>query len=472
MKRGSIIIAGVIAIIIVAALIACFGCNCLRHSHTMYGIRVAADGTGGAYAVYEDELGGLVYAQKISKDGKVEWGSQGFSIGNSHLQSTYAFSYTSIINSDTEGAIIALPSTRSSQQPEPTSWIIKLNQSGGVDYNWLFVRVGQMVSDGSGGVILDYSSDEKSLYVAGIDSRGNFPWGRDGVLLSNQGNAYQIAADGLGGVVIAREELRYPEDARPGETFSRHYIYTHRIGPEGYSQWKNEGILLYSTAEDVFAESVQVIGDGAGGAIIAWLQHPRGRIESGSAEALKMDIFLQKVAADGSVLWREGGLPLGITMAEGDAFPAEPRLVGDGSGGAIVIWRDARAGTGVYTQRVDADGTIRWQAGGVKVASTSLNPFPQIVEDGAGGAIVSYARDDGLCMQKVNGNGETLWGENGVALIEGDYDGYSLAADGQGGAIAGWGVGRGLFRGERAYIQRVSSEGELLWGRKGIRLNR
>ena len=75
-------------------------------------------------------------------------------------------------------------------------------------------------------------------------------------------------------------------------------------------------------------------------------------------------------------------------------------------------------------------------------------------------------------MQKVNGNGETLWGENGVALIEGDYDGYSLAADGQGGAIAGWGVGRGLFRGERAYIQRVSSEGELLWGRKGIRLNR
>jgi hypothetical protein len=105
------------------------------------------------------------------------------------------------------------------------------------------------------------------------------------------------------------------------------------------------------------------------------------------------------------------------------------------------------------------------------VASTSLNPHPIIVADGAGGAIVSYSLDDGLYLQRLNGSGQIQWPENGIRVIDDEYQGYSIAPDGQGGVIVGWGVGKGLFRSEKAYIQRVNADGKLLWGEEGIRLN-
>jgi len=40
-----------------------------------------------------------------------------------------------------------------------------------------------------------------------------------------------------------------------------------------------------------------------------------------------MDILVQKVDADGNVLWQDGGLPLEINKAVEGAFPIEPRLV-------------------------------------------------------------------------------------------------------------------------------------------------
>jgi hypothetical protein len=292
--------------------------------------------------------------------------------------------------------------------------------------------------------------------------------------LKNPGTSRQIAGDGLGGAVIALEELQQPEGAQPGEAFSSHHIYVQRIDSGGRFAWGEEGILLYSTPEDVFAESLQIISDRSGGAIVAWHQQPGGRIESGSPEALVMDIISQRVDTNGNVLWRDGGLPLEINKAAEEAFPIEPRLVSDGSGGAIVVWRDnrhdAKSQASVYAQRVDAGGTICWQAGGVKIASTSLNPFPVIVSDGRGGAIISYSLDGGLYIQKVSGNGEILWAENGIPLVEDEYEGYSTASDGEGGLIVGWGVGKGLFRSEKAYVQRVSADGKLLWGKNGISL--
>lgn len=446
------------------------GCGCMRHLPTMYGVRVAAAGTGGAFCVYEDELGGLVYAQSISPQGKPMWADRGVRLVEGDSRS-YSFPFIQVVRDGSGGVITSMPGTPSAIEPEGTFYVFRVACSGDVDLLSVRQHIDEIAGDGSGGVVFDYREAGEALKVIRVSASGDRPWARNGVSVEYPANSISIAADGLGGVVIAREELRHPEDARPGEAFSRHYIYAHRISPEGHAQWGDEGILLYSTAEDVFAESVQVIGDEAGGAIIAWLQHPLGRIDSGSEEALKMDILLQKVAADGSVLWREGGLPLEINKYDRDAFPLEPRVASDGSGGAIVIWRDMRDGPAVYAQRVEAGGGIRWKDGGVKVASTALNPFSQIAEDEAGGAIVSCARDAGLYIQKVNGDGEAAWPENGVQVIKGDYDAYTLVPDGLGGALVGWGMRRGLFRGERAYVQRISDEGEMLWGRRGIRLN-
>jgi hypothetical protein len=149
-------------------------------------------------------------------------------------------------------------------------------------------------------------------------------------------------------------------------------------------------------------------------------------------------------------------------------------MVSDGSGGAIIIWRDTRDRASVYAQKVDAGGTISWQVGGINVASTSLNPHPRIVSGSLGEVLISYSfQEDGkmLHVQKLSNSGQTLWLENGVQVIDGEYQGYSISPDGQEGVVVGWGVGKGLFSSEKAYVQRISAEGKLMWSEEGVRLN-
>jgi hypothetical protein len=464
-------ITGIVAIVAVAVLAFLVVRSCQLHTDSLYGLKVAGDDTGGAIAVYEDTAGRNIYAQKLGPDGNILWGDKGVRLGSSHSR-FYSFQFMHVINDGSGGAIIAWPEITSSQEPRTTSvyHIAKLDSSGRLLWQKDFERVDQLIDNGAGGAILDYSPDGKALLVVKIDADGDLPWGEAGVSLPRPGNTRKIGSDGAGGIVIVCEELRYPEGAQPGEAFSSHHIYAQKIDSDGQFPWGEGGVLLYSTPEDAFSESLQITGVGSGGAIMAWHQQPRGRIESGSPEALRMDIFVQKVDAEGNVLWQDGGLPLEINKAAEGAFPIEPRLVSDDSGGAIITWRDSREDTGIYAQRIDADGTMSWQAGGIKVASTSLNPFPMIINDGAGGAIISYSLQKGLYVQKVDSDGETAWPENDVQVIEGEYQGYSIAPDGQGGVIVGRGVGKGIFSSEKAYVQSVSADGKVLWGEDGIRL--
>lgn len=85
---------------------------------------------------------------------------------------------------------------------------------------------------------------------------------------------------------------------------------------------------------------------------------PEGRIEEGSPEALLFDICVQRVDAQGKVLWAEGGVPLGITKGGGECS-TNPLIINDGAGSAIVIWEDLRKGLmNIYAQKIDADGNL------------------------------------------------------------------------------------------------------------------
>jgi hypothetical protein len=154
--------------------------------------------------------------------------------------------------------------------------------------------------------------------------------------------------------------------------------------------------------------------------------------------------------------------------AEG-AFPHTPLLVNDGSGGVIVAWEDLRHGlASVYTQKIDADGNLRWQRGGERVCyiETNQSLWPRLmVSDGLGGAIVTY----GNRAQKIDAAGRTMWPGDGIMFADGDT--HDIACDGHCGAVIAWGIGKGTFSSEKSYVQRIDSNGKLLWGEEGIRLN-
>ncbi|GAI55539.1 unnamed protein product, partial [marine sediment metagenome] len=66
-------------------------------------------------------------------------------------------------------------------------------------------------------------------------------------------------------------------------------------------------------------------------------------------------------------------------------------------------------------------------------------------------------------------DGRTTWPDDGTGVTE--YGSHAISSDGQGGAVIAWGSGKSMFKSERSYVQRIDSEGKLLWGEEGIRLN-
>ena len=464
-------------------LVPLFLTGCPKHSDVLYGAKVTGDGSGGAFAVYEDTNSGNTYVQKISAEGKSLWGEQGVLLGSNGSQ-THGLSSFDIIYDDTGGAIAVWPGS-SRDNFQAASHLTRIGTEGNVLWQRDFSYIDQLLSDGSGGAIICYdqpsstnmTGEDKDLVIVKIDSDGNYPWGLHGVTVPSQGyqsNTLQIVSDGSGGVIVVWEELESKPASTPGNPIVTNRLLARRIDANGGILWGSNR-SLYTTPAGTWIQSPQVSSDGMGGAVVGWFQSteitPSG---NNGQRAQKWDIVTQKIDGNGNVLWQPGGVPLEITKNDESAGPTNPVLAGDNSGGAIVIWRDSRATAAntasVYAQKIDVGGNLKWQAGGTKVSMTSLNPHPLIVSSDSGGAIIIYSfQEDGriLNAQKLDSNGHTLWPENGISIARDGFASDSVISDGQGGVIVTWGVGT-----NGAFVQRISVDGRLLWGEKGIKLGK
>ena len=131
--------------------------------------------------------------------------------------------------------------------------------------------------------------------------------------------------------------------------------------------------------------------------------------------------------------WRVNGLP----VCTAESLQDSPGLIVDCEGNAIVSWRDIRSSSYIYAQGVNADGVVQWTADGVPLASgRPIQWDPQLVSDGAGGAIVTFVGFAPpffrIFAQRVNGDGVPQWGAEGVMLS--GRPGYfpQLISDGEG----------------------------------------
>ena len=195
-----------------------------------------------------------------------------------------------------------------------------------------------------------------------------------------------------------------------------------------FASWQENGNPICTAADQ---QSDQVItSDGSGGAIIAWSDDRSGY----------SDVYARRVDASGNVLWTVDGVAI-CTLA---GHQYNPGITSDGSGGAIIAWRDQRNGgfnpDDIYAQRVDGLGNVMWVANGVAIctAPNTQGP-PQLISDGSGGAIITWVdgravRGD-IYAQRVNASGNVLWIANGVGVCTNDsiQTWPQIASDGAGG---------------------------------------
>ena len=247
-------------------------------------------------------------------------------------------------------------------------------------------------------------------------------WAQDGVPVCKASGAQtnpRLLSDGAGGAFVVWEDSRAGADIN---------IYAQRINSLGVNQWANGGVLVCGAAN---VQRQPVLGpNGLGGVLIAWTDE-RG---------VNADVYAQRLSASGVAQWAADG----VAMCTAAGIQQDPAVVTDAQGGAMVVWRDERAGVDVYGQRVNELGVVQWVANGVAISTAAgSQENPLAVTDGAGGLIATWADTRGgaydVYAQRLNSAGVAQWVANGVALCAatGDQKQPRICSDGAGGAVVG-----------------------------------
>jgi hypothetical protein len=223
---------------------------------------------------------------------------------------------------------------------------------------------------------------------------------------------------------------------------------------------------------------IGVADDGAGGTYVVW-EH-----------RFPVELLAQHLNASGQPSWAAGGIPL---TSPWTGYQAMPRVVGDGTGGIIVVWLDGRVGVcdpsnmwdcDIWGQRLDSSGALLWGLGGRPVATAANNQGVDglaMISDSAGGAIVAFTdsratEGETVYAQRIDANGNPVWPVDGILFGQqpnaNDVPSIrqlKLISDGAGGAIGAWistlGIAPATMR-----SQRISASGQLEWGSSPIAL--
>ncbi len=310
-------------------------------------------------------------------------------------------------------------------------------------------------SDGVGGMFVawvDSRAADKDIYAQHIDASGAALWTPYGIPVCTEiGNQIDcvIVSDGVGGAIIVWEDLRNGTDFQ---------LFAQRVSSSGLIQWGPDGILLSTTA--VAANRAGIVTDGANGAIIAWEEW----------SGVSWDIYAQRVGPSGDLLWGVSGTPV-CSNSSPQYFP---RIAVDEAGGAVICWREERAGNlDIYAQRVNAAGNVLWTVDGVPACQqVNSQQNADIASDGSGGAIVVWEdvrnSSDDIYAQRIYYTGAAAWTLDGIP-VAGSLNSMRtpmVMSDGGGGAFIVW---REHLPSEYdMHAQRVDAAGALLWTSSGV----
>ena len=319
----------------------------------------------------------------------------------------------------------------------------------------------KMVTDGSGGAIIfwqDRRSDPGNIYAQRVDSNMDTLWSGGGVLVSQVGDLcgdgcvrtleMEAVPDGSGGAIAVWGDYRNDP--------SNSDIYVQRINGDGTVSWTPNGVPVCTT--DSMHWNKHITGDGTGGVFITWWD---------DRASDDWDIYAQLINSNGQAQWATDGMAIAVNTGN----QSSPRIVSDGSGGAIIAWRD----TGIYAQRFYSSGTALWPTGG-SAEGVMLDTFGYdrftLTSDGSGGAIVVYNKTtENIHAQRISDSGVVLWPAGGVALaMTAGSRGSLRAVSDDNGVVAGWNDWRnypGWGNSTHIYAQKVSMSGTVLWGVDG-----
>jgi len=246
-----------------------------------------------------------------------------------------------------------------------------------------------------------------NAYAYRIAPDGTFVWGEDGLELSNSAAfdaSPKVCVTSVGNTVIT-----WQADV---------VIIMQKISPDGTLLWGDNGITMSCADTYSWPQPFAVENDN----ILLKFYH-----DSGPIWAPTRHLYVQKFDADGNAVWAEDTVVSNVTGIT--AWTQVLNIISDGNNGCFISWHDSRGGGTIsfpFVQHVLSDGSVGFIANGVQLSTETnrQNFYPESVYDANSGDLVTYwsqtdgnQNDHGITGQKLDSDGNLLWGANGNNLI-------------------------------------------------------
>jgi predicted lipoprotein with Yx(FWY)xxD motif len=398
---------------------------------------IVSDGSGGSIIVWQDYRNGNydIFAQRVNSSGAVQWTADGGTICTADSSQQQP----QLVSDGSGGAIIAWQDFRNGSYD---IYAQRVNSSGAVQWAANGIPICSVVfdqfnvamtSDGLGGAILTWEDNRSNvvecpdIYAQRVDASGTALWMAEGVSVCNEASAQhgpRLTSDGSGGAFITWY------DRRAGD----YDIYTQRVASGGAVQWTTNGVATCTMGTDQLKPDI--CSDGADGVIIVWYDY---------RATTDFNIYAQRVGPSGAIVWVVDGIVMNNNVAYDQI---NPKIVSDGLGGAIMVWQDYVTGTtsDIYAQRVAAAGAVLWTATGVIICTAAGDQInPRIVTDGSSGAFITWddkrdTANSDIYAQRIAADAAINWPATGYVICGADSNQTSpaMASDGNLGAVVAW----------------------------------
>ncbi len=234
-------------------------------------------------------------------------------------------------------------------------------------------------------------------------------WAADGLLVSNHPQNSWITDWDLTTDNSGNCVMAF-NDVRDGNA----NVYAYAISPTGTFLWGANGIQLTSATQDEYVPSISVTS--SNNVIVAWSRPTTPQAE----------IVMQKITPAGSLSWGSSG----ITYQTGSQSYTGARVLGvDGDNYLMGFYKE----TGnfpaltrhIYVQKFDASGTAVWGSDVLASNANGISAFTNfnIASDGANGIVLAWMDDRNsdnninASVQRVLSDGSIIWPANGTSCM-------------------------------------------------------
>jgi len=370
--------------------------------------KVKATSDGGAYVAWLSDGSYHVYLQRLNSNGEHQWGDGGMVV---------------------------------SDQPN-SSWIAVHHMNLAVDGN-----------DNAIISTLDTRTGIWQVYAYKIAPDGSMPWGTDGLTLS------------ISGSENISPRLTVLEDKSVAVAWCQDYatVRIQRISESGVLEWGDGGIHIQDNTGDLLNPLPVAVDDN--NILLQW-NH-----QTGPFWAPDSKLYLQKYTSSGNELWGSPVVAVGpVVFPTGNYFQES---LTDNVGGSFSAWTQmAGSNQSGLAQRIDGTGQSMW-GNGVEFSTNSAHfrTNPRTVIDGSQELMAAWTESNGsqsqhgVYAQRLDENGDRLWGSNGVAVepLNGNYSYLDLSIEGFGDDMIVAYIEQSVNMSGDIYASRLNSNGLFPW---------